>query len=179
MTCIGCDLDGTLAEYNSGDFKRWKAQGLPATTIGRPIARTVARVQAALARGYEVWIFTSRLSPEWLDITEQAAAIAAWTQEHVGKRLDATAYKLERFDEIWDDKAIRVAKNQGASGFVIGSLWHELEQGLVHTPLASTGIRTPVLVKPIKRPCPECDGGHERDFPCATCNGLGFIWRNP
>lgn len=129
MKVIACDLDGTAAEYHSGDAKRWDVEGQPCK-IGKPIPRTIARIKAALAKGYEVWIFCARLSGERGDTTEMAAAICAWTIEHVGKQLPATAIKLERFDEIWDDKAVRVAKNHGASGYVIGTLWHELGQGL-------------------------------------------------
>jgi hypothetical protein len=140
---IACDLDGTLAEYRSGEMSRRYAAG-QRTFIGRPIPQTLARVKAALALGYEVWIFTARLSPERGDTTEMAAAIAAWTLEHVGQRLDATAIKLQRFDEIWDDKAVRISKNQGASGFTLGTLWHELGKN-VNATLEST-IRVPSVV---------------------------------
>lgn len=119
--CIGCDLDGTLAEHQSGDIARHGPMH-----IGAPIPSTLRRVQQALAQGHDVWIFTARVSPEHGDTTAIVEAIVAWCLQHVGRRLEITAIKLARFDEIWDDKAVRIQKNQGATGFTIETLWHQL-----------------------------------------------------
>jgi hypothetical protein len=107
---IGVDLDGTLAEYHTGD-------GID--TIGPPIGAMVMRVQGWLARGREVRIMTARVSPasrgdSATAIAEQRQKIADWTQEHIGVALLATCEKDFGMIELWDDRAVQVIPNTGA-----------------------------------------------------------------
>ena len=99
---IGVDLDGTLAEY-----QRW-VDG----SIGAPIPAMVERVRAWLAEGREVRIFTARVSvPEQRD--EQLERIALWCLDHIGAILTVTCEKDIHMVELWDDRCVRVRRNQG------------------------------------------------------------------
>lgn len=58
MGWIGFDLDATLAEWGEGT-----SNPLNVLILGQPIPRMVARLQAHLAAGDEVRIFTARIDP--------------------------------------------------------------------------------------------------------------------
>lgn len=102
---IGVDLDGTLAHYDG-----WKG----ATHIGAPVPNMVDRVKRWIAYGHTVKIFTARVSTQ--DPEELAAivgAILAWSQEHIGHKLDITCVKDFGMIELWDDRAVQVRPNTG------------------------------------------------------------------
>lgn len=99
---IAVDLDGTLAHYTRME---------PGRSIGEPIAPMVARVKAWLADGIEVRIFTARASPSLTD--HDRFEIEEWCLKHLGRVLPITATKDYRMVELWDDRAVRVRKNQG------------------------------------------------------------------
>jgi hypothetical protein len=103
---IGVDLDGTLAHYE-------QFQGL--AHIGEPIPAMVARVQAWLADGREVRIFTARVTDEGdaRDLARVRELIGAWCEKHIGRRLPITNVKDYSLDELWDDRAVQVVKNTG------------------------------------------------------------------
>lgn len=96
---IGCDLDGTLAEYDG-----WKG----ADHIGAPIPAMLERVKRWIANGNEVRIFTARCS-------EPAAIppISAWLAEVGLPPLQITNVKDFAMDELWDDRVVQVAPNTG------------------------------------------------------------------
>lgn len=118
---IGVDLDGTLAHYDPL---------APAGAIGKPIKPMVRRVKRWVKQGFDVRIFTARVdggkvamsmglvqekevadlfaSPE--DVTR---LIQDWTEKHIGVRLPVTNAKDYGMIELWDDRAVRVAHNQG------------------------------------------------------------------
>lgn len=98
------DLDGTLAHYDPANFQPG--------VIGAPVPIMLDRVKRWLNDGDEVVIFTARLSGGG-DHDKERAAISAWTQEHVGQELEATAVKEKRFTDFWDDEAHGVVKNEG------------------------------------------------------------------
>lgn len=109
MGWIGVDLDGTLAHYEG-----WKG----ADVIGAPIMPMVRRVQAWLATGQEVRIFTARAwpgtSPERAAEAEKAVAeIKSWCIKHIGFDLPVTCVKDFGMLELWDDRAVRVKPNTG------------------------------------------------------------------
>ena len=100
---IGVDLDGTLAHYDS-----WNG----VKHVGDPVPKMHERVKRWLAKGYDVRIFTARVShPE----QEHAArkAIEAWCHEHLGQVLPITNVKDTRMVELWDDRAVQVSPNTG------------------------------------------------------------------
>jgi hypothetical protein len=106
---IGVDLDGTLATY---DYWRgpWH--------IGEPIMPMVDRVKYWLSQGYEVRIFTARVShdgtPERITDAEIAlASIQAWCSMHIGQVLRVTNQKDFGMAELWDDRAVQVVRNVG------------------------------------------------------------------
>ena len=102
---IGVDLDGTLAEYNTGEFHP--------EVIGKPIPRMVERVKRWLAEGKDVRIFTARvseLSPDW---RSQELLIRAWCMKNLGRALVVTCSKDYLMTELWDDRAIQVVPNEG------------------------------------------------------------------
>lgn len=102
---IAVDLDGTLAHYD-----RW--QGVQ--HIGRPITAMLDRVQAAIAAGHEVRIFTARCAPREDGSHETARRyIELWLAHHLGMNLHVTCLKDYDIDEIWDDRAVGVEKNRG------------------------------------------------------------------
>ena len=93
---IGVDLDGTLAQYDG-----WQG----AEHIGAPVPAMVERVQAWLATGRDVRIFTAR--------TEGHEKIQAWCKEHIGRVLPITSQKDFGMVELWDDRCVHVEKNTG------------------------------------------------------------------
>lgn len=112
---IGVDLDGTLAEYKTGD-------GIE--TIGPPIPVMLERVKHWVALGVEVRIVTARVAAcnrandgGVVDSVEFAAAqdkmIREWCKEHVGQELQTTACKDFQMVELWDDRARQVISNTG------------------------------------------------------------------
>lgn len=95
---IGVDLDGTLAYYDKWD----------GVNIGEPIPQMVNRVKKWIADGILVKIFTARAAE-----AENIYAIKTWCQEHIGTVLEITNKKDKRMIQLWDDRAVRVVKNQG------------------------------------------------------------------
>lgn len=106
---IGVDLDGTLVEYDS-----WVSPG----HLGAPVPRMVARVRAWLAEGYEVRIFTARVSHDGSakqrqDVADAMAVIDAFTEEQFGVVLPVTNVKDYGMIELWDDRCVQVEPNTG------------------------------------------------------------------
>jgi len=100
---IGVDLDGTLAKYDG-----WKGP----THIGEPVPAVVERVKRWLADGYEVRIFTARVSDP---ATKREAEIVIfnWSIKHIGPALAVTCMKDYAMLELWDDRAVQVIPNTG------------------------------------------------------------------
>ncbi len=102
---IGVDLDGTLAQYDG-----W----VSAEHIGEPILLMLYRVKAWLAAGYDVRIFTARVSPSnCLEAISARHAIEKWCSLHIGQRLPITNEKDYEMVELWDDRAVQVEANTG------------------------------------------------------------------
>jgi hypothetical protein len=102
---IGVDLDGCLAQYD-----HWKG----VTHIGPPVSAMVERVKLWLVQGFEVRVFTARVSGR--DGNELQLAhdtIAQWTEEHIGVRLKATCIKDYACKVIYDDRCRQVEPNTG------------------------------------------------------------------
>lgn len=97
---IGVDLDGTLAYYD-----RWRG----IDHIGEPISMMVDRIKNWLADGYEVRIFTARVSegPAAIFVIEK------WCQEHIGEILKVTNIKDMDMIECWDDRSVQIVTNTG------------------------------------------------------------------
>lgn len=113
---IAVDFDGTLATYDG-----WK--GL--TILGDPVPPMIDRVKAWLANGYEVRIFTARIS----NIERQSrraaiAAIDAWCLQHIGMILPVTNVKDMAMLALYDDRAVQIELNTGR---VIGHDSHGLD----------------------------------------------------
>ena len=110
---FGFDFDGTLVVHESG-------QGL--YPIGRPVPSMVSRVRGLLDLGWEVRIFTARVTdPD----PKVRAAIQAWCLEHIGVILDVTNVKDFSCIAIFDDRAIAVERNTGmVKGFMDLSFIH-------------------------------------------------------
>jgi hypothetical protein len=100
---IGVDLDGTLAKYEG-----WRGP----THIGEPIPAMVARIQALLAAGYEVRVFTARMSHEG-EARDVNLAVMEWTSRHIGQALRATCIKDFAMVHLFDDRATGVEPNTG------------------------------------------------------------------
>lgn len=106
---VGCDLDGTLAQYD-----KWEGPD----KIGEPIPAMVEKVKQAIAEGSEVWIFTARVNPgiekdHAISAALAMVAIVQWCQKVFGTVLPITYTKSYRFTEIWDDRAKQVIENTG------------------------------------------------------------------
>ena len=100
---VGVDLDGTLAHYEG-----WKGE----THIGDPIPLMVERVRRWLREGYEVRIFTARVShPDQAVAAEDA--IKEWCIKNLGTMLQVTCRKDYDMLELWDDRAVQVIANTG------------------------------------------------------------------
>ena len=109
-TVKAVDFDGTMAFYEGieGDYAPDK--------VGGPIELMVARVKAWLAAGKKVVIFTARVNPfHGKDDVELARkTIQDWCKKYIGCELEVTHEKHPSFEEVWDDKAVRVVKDNGA-----------------------------------------------------------------
>lgn len=114
MGWIGVDFDGTLAHYD-----HWQG-----TKLGEPIMTMVERVKRWLAMGQEVRIMTARVSSrnevkrlengeEMWEAESHRKAIEEWCEKHLGQKLKVTAEKDFQMTELWDDRAVTVAKNSG------------------------------------------------------------------
>lgn len=101
---IGVDLDGTLAVYDG-----WKGP----THIGSPVTAMVERVKRWLSEGWEVRVFTARISGGSPEGDLAYHAIRAWTLEHIGVSLPVTNVKDFAMVELWDDRAVQVIPNTG------------------------------------------------------------------
>lgn len=101
---IGVDLDGTLAHYDG-----WKGE----LHIGDPILPMLARVNAWIEEGETVKIFTARVSVPEPKRSKVIKTIQNWLETHGLPRLSITNVKDLEMKELWDDKAIHVAKNTG------------------------------------------------------------------
>lgn len=107
---IGVDLDGTLAKYEG-----WQG----ATHIGEPVPAMVERVKRWLADGWEVRVFTARVSHDnSMERVREAnlarRAIVDWCIAHIGRELSVTNVKDYAMVELWDDRAVQVVPNTGA-----------------------------------------------------------------
>lgn len=103
---IGVDLDGTLAVYDG-----WK--GL--THIGAPVPAMVERIKFWLAEGWEVRIFTARVSGlDGIQLSIFKHYLAQWLALAAGlPPLAATNVKDFEMVELWDDRAVSVEPNTG------------------------------------------------------------------
>lgn len=102
---IAVDLDGTLAHYDG-----WRG----VDHIGEPIVPMVRRVKRWLRAGREVRIFTARVDqPTRRESNRAIGAVHAWCRAHLGITLAVTNVKDRHLDELWDDRAVQVAKNKG------------------------------------------------------------------
>lgn len=108
---IGVDLDGTLAFYD-----HWRGE----KHIGDPVPAMVDRVKAWLAQGIEVRIFTARVCEEE-EATVTRPLIEEWCLKHIGQKLAVTNKKDYSMVELWDDRAVRVAKNMGIPDWLTDS----------------------------------------------------------
>ncbi len=79
---IGVDLDGTLARYDG-----WRG----VEHVGAPIPATVERVLPLLAEGWDVRVFTARVSGD--DAEQARAPIEAWCARHLWMILSVTHTK--------------------------------------------------------------------------------------
>jgi hypothetical protein len=117
MSWIGVDLDGTLALYDT-----WKGP----EHIGEPIPEMLERVRGWLADGYEVKIFTARVSePENIPYIERWLALVGLPP------LEITNVKDFAMIELWDDRAVGVISNTGKPTSLVTS---RLGEGKRHGP---------------------------------------------
>lgn len=99
------DFDGTLAVWR-GNY----------TVLGPPILPMVARVRKWLQSGYEVKIFTARVShTDEVKNETIRELLQGWCTTHIGAPLEVTNRKDFNCIEIWDDKAVTVVKDTGMS----------------------------------------------------------------
>jgi hypothetical protein len=99
---IGVDLDGTLAYWTS-----WEQEG-----IGYPISKTYMRILNWIEKGERVKIFSARANYE-----DQIHEIRNWLDEYGLPQLEITCVKDYLCKQIWDDRAVSVAFNEGTGTF--------------------------------------------------------------
>lgn len=99
---IGVDLDGTLARYDT-----WKGP----ETIGPPIPEMVFRVRTLLLQGWDVRIFTARVSDDPNKTAERH--IQRWCEKHIGITLPVTCIKDFGMLKFYDDRAVQMEPNTG------------------------------------------------------------------
>lgn len=96
---VGFDLDGTIAEFNSG---------VGISKIGKPIPSMIEYIQTYLAMGFKVKIVTARAA-----LPDQIPMIKAWCKEHIGEELEVTDRKDFDMYRLYDDRAVTVKFNRG------------------------------------------------------------------
>ena len=107
----GVDFDGTLVEYEHGNFRH--------DVIGTPVPRMVDRVKKWLEAGEEVRIVTARVyAPPDNPIQQYQARNAGikiqdWTFQVFGVMLAVTNEKDYDMIDLWDDRARQVIPNTG------------------------------------------------------------------
>lgn len=108
---IGVDLDGTLAEYTG-----WRG----VDHIGKPVPLMVARIKRWLDRGWEVRIFTARMSEINKELRSSGSSARArkliqrWLVDKAGlPKLEVTNQKDYEMIALWDDRAVQVIENTG------------------------------------------------------------------
>lgn len=111
---IALDFDSTLVEHESGGD----------LTIGKPIKPMVEQVKQWVAKGYDITIFTARVS-KWFKSGEvrpesfkqkQRELICQFLVENELQCMFPvliTADKSPRFTHFVDDKAVKVIPNKG------------------------------------------------------------------
>jgi hypothetical protein len=111
---IALDFDSTLAEHESGGD----------LTIGKPIKPMIEQVKRWVAKGYEITIFTARVS-KWFkngevrpeDFKERQRQLISQFLAENGLQcmfpVLITADKSPRFTHFVDDKAVKVIPNKG------------------------------------------------------------------
>jgi hypothetical protein len=107
MKSHGVDLDGTLATYYDGEYEPGK--------IGDSIPLMFERVRAWLAAGERVDVFTARVHPSHgpEEVDESMTAIKEWFKENFGVDPIVTCQKDPKWEDHWDDKAVRVVRDKG------------------------------------------------------------------
>jgi hypothetical protein len=102
---VGFDLDRTLAVYK--DF-------VSPEHIGEPIPAMVELLQAYLMEGWQVKIFTARVSdPNPRNRLMTIDAIERWCLANIGRVLPVTCIKDFGCVRIYDDRAVQVEPNTG------------------------------------------------------------------
>lgn len=111
---VGVDLDGTLVPGDD-DPSTWNIY-----EVKPPIQAMVDKVNAVLALGIKVKIFTARVAGLRSDnhsVRRQAKQIVeiiqAWSVGVFGHPLEVTAEKDMDMIEYWDDRARQVVWNTG------------------------------------------------------------------
>lgn len=107
---IGVDFDGTLAQYERGDYKK-----LGALVFGLPVWPMVERIKNWIGDGIQVRIVTARHTGGKDPEHDKALtkAIADWTYTYIGHSLPVTNAKDGYMHELWDDRAVAVETNTG------------------------------------------------------------------
>lgn len=108
---IGVDLDGTLAHYDG-----WKGFD----HIGDPVPLMLARVKQWISDSRDVRIVTARVSHDgsaerMVEAQMATMCIMDWCLTHLGTVLPVTCTKDYAMVELWDDRAVRVVANTGAT----------------------------------------------------------------
>lgn len=102
---IGVDFDGTLAYYD-----KWRGDLI----FGEPIRPMVKKIKQALNLGYEVRIFTARVSGLGeVDKLEIISKLHEWLEKCGLPPLIVTNVKDFQMIELWDDRAVQVDHNTG------------------------------------------------------------------
>ncbi len=103
---VGFDLDSTLAHYD-----QWRG----IDHIGDPIPSMVLLLQAHLAAGREVRIFTARVgtTKDDRDPEEARRHIEEWCLKHIGVVLPVTNMKDFGMIKLYDDRCVQVEPNTG------------------------------------------------------------------
>jgi len=107
MGWIGFDLDGTIAEYHG-----W----VSIEHIGDPIKPMIDLMKQLLSEGRDVRIFTARTveGPVAIRIIQEWC-LAQGLCDLSGRFLPVTNIKDFGCERIYDDRAVQVIKNQGAT----------------------------------------------------------------
>lgn len=108
---FGFDLDGTLAEYEQGEWKGYKV-------IGKPIVKMCEVAKRLHAEGKTVKIITARVAEASLSAKEATLeqikeVIGEWCEKNLGFRPEIVAEKDHHLNQFYDDRCFEVVRNEG------------------------------------------------------------------
>jgi TusA-related sulfurtransferase len=114
--------DGYIAFDFSGTLAKHKKQTTDKFQPGEPVPNMIAIAKGFLAKGYKIKILTVHAKHP-----EAVKTIQDWCVKNLGQKVDeVTNIKKKGMIQFWDDRAIRVVRDQGLPAHEIDTAMKDL-----------------------------------------------------